>query len=112
MDFESFEQIVVELVAGSGEGRSKAMEAIAKAKQGDFESAVELIESAEESLSKAHSVQTGLIQKEARGEHARMSLLMVHAQDHIMNAMTVRDMALEMIDLYKMIYGKLGVKND
>jgi PTS system cellobiose-specific IIA component len=30
-----------------------------------------------------------------------MSLLAVHAQDHVMNAMTVRDLALEIIAMSK-----------
>jgi len=28
-------------------------------------------------------------------------LLMVHAQDHLMNAITVRDLAIEFVDMYK-----------
>ena len=31
---------------------------------------------------------------------------MVHAQDHLMNAITVKDMAEEFIDLYEKIYLK------
>ncbi|WP_459594173.1 PTS lactose/cellobiose transporter subunit IIA [Dickeya ananatis] len=31
---------------------------------------------------------------------------MVHGQDHLMNAMTTRDIALEMIEMYKMIKNK------
>jgi len=30
----------------------------------------------------------------------QMSLLMIHAQDHLMNAMTVKDLAAEMVELY------------
>ena len=30
-----------------------------------------------------------------------ITLLMVHAQDHLMNAMTVRDLAQEMIAMYE-----------
>lgn len=37
-----------------------------------------------------------------------MSLLMVHAQDHLMNAMTVKDLAAEMIDLYEKITVQRG----
>lgn len=47
---------------------------------------------AAEELSKAHHYQTELIQNEAGGEKTEMTLLMVHAQDHLMNAMTVKDM--------------------
>ena len=52
-------------------------------------------------MSQAHRSQTELIQGEARGEEKNLSLLLVHAQDHLMNAITIRDMAIEFIDVYK-----------
>lgn len=33
---------------------------------------------------------------------------MVHAQDHLMNAITVRELAVQMIEMYKVIYMKAG----
>lgn len=53
---------------------------------------------------KAHHYQTELIQAEMRGEKTELSLIMVHGQDHLMNAMTVRDLALQMIEMYRVIY--------
>ena len=46
-------------------------------------------------------MQTQLLTKEANGERSEVSLLMVHAQDHLMNAMTVKDLATEIVDIYK-----------
>ncbi|MFS8514414.1 MAG: PTS lactose/cellobiose transporter subunit IIA, partial [Planifilum fulgidum] len=34
----------------------------------------------------------------------------VHAQDHLMNAITVKDLAVELIDLYKRISTSGGAK--
>ena len=48
-----------------------------------------------------HEFQTGILKAEASGEHLEMSLIMVHAQDHLMNSMTVRDLANEFIKLYE-----------
>lgn len=101
MEILSMEQIVMELVVNGGNARSKAMAAIKAAKGGDFESAKEKIKEANEALNKAHDFQTSLIQKEAAGESLEISLLMVHAQDHLMNAMTVRDLAKEMVFMYE-----------
>jgi len=56
---------------------------------------------AKEALSKAHTFQTNLIQNEAAGEVVKISLLVIHAQDHLMNAMTVLDLAQEMIAMYE-----------
>jgi len=101
MEAVSMDQIVMELVVSGGNARSKAMEAIKAAKKGDFETAKEKIKEANEALNKAHNFQTGLIQKEAGGEGVEISLLMIHAQDHLMNAMTVRDLAKEMVCMYE-----------
>ncbi len=43
-----------------------------------------------------------MIQAESRGEKNEISLLMIHAQDHLMNALTVRELAIEMIEEIKM----------
>ena len=68
------EQIVINLIVNSGSARSSAIEAIQYAKAGD-------LEKADESL----------------------NLLMVHAQDHLMTALVVIDLAQEFIDVYKKI---------
>ncbi|WP_205619696.1 PTS lactose/cellobiose transporter subunit IIA [Gracilibacillus halophilus] len=91
------------IIVHGGNARSNALSSIKKAKEGDFQEAERLIDDANEELSQAHRVQTDLIQAETRGEGSEITLLMVHAQDHLMNAMTVRDLAQEMIELYQNI---------
>lgn len=93
------EQIIMELVVNGGDARSCALEAIRAARANDFEEAEACLKHADEALQKAHEIQTSMIQKEAAGEHIEVQLLMVHAQDHLMNAMTVKDLAVEIIEL-------------
>ncbi|MDR4151396.1 hypothetical protein FO584_33655, partial [Bacillus thuringiensis] len=50
--------------------------------------------------------QTERIQSEARGEKTEVSVLLIHAQDHSMNAITVKELAAEFIDLYKKLEAK------
>jgi PTS system cellobiose-specific IIA component len=103
----SLEEIITELVVNGGDAKSKAIQAIRAAKKGDFDTAELKIKEANESLQKAHEFQTDIIQAETRGEKtAEMSLLMVHGQDHLMNAITTKDLAIEMIEMYKIIYNK------
>jgi len=90
-----------ELILYAGNGRSYAMEAIREAKRGNFEKAEELIAKAGEEIGQAHEVQTKLIQSEAGGQSVQLNMLMVHAQDHLMTSMVVRDLAKEIIDIYK-----------
>ena len=94
------ETIIMELIVNSGNARSRAMEAIEAAKNGNLDKAKEKIKEAEEDLGKAHNVQTNLIQNEANGNKIEVSLLLIHAQDHLMNAMTIKDMAKEFVDMY------------
>lgn len=97
----SYEEIVVDIIVNGGNARSRAMEAIQFAKSGKLEEAIAAIEKAGEFLDKAHTAQTQLIQEETAGNGKQVTLLMVHAQDHLMNAMTVRDLAQEFVDMYR-----------
>lgn len=99
----SMEQIVMELVVNSGTARSMAMAAIEEGAQGNFEAADEQLEAAKNQIAKAHEFQTELIAQEAGGNPQKVSLIMVHGQDHLMTAMVVIDLAEKMIQLYKKI---------
>ncbi|WP_342550209.1 PTS lactose/cellobiose transporter subunit IIA [Paenibacillus sp. FSL P2-0089] len=92
---------IMTLIANSGEARSKAMEAIQVAKTNDFVAAKKMLQEASDVLRMAHKIQTGLIQEEAGGSKQEITILMIHAQDHLMNAMTVKDLAAEFIELYE-----------
>lgn len=99
----NYEEIVLQIIVSGGSARSFAMEAIINAKSGKINDARESISKAEKELMNAHQIQTKLIQDEAAGNKTEISLLMVHAQDHLMNAITVKDMAKEFVDLYEKI---------
>lgn len=101
----NLEEIITNLVLNGGEGKSKSMLAISSAQKGKFDLAEQYIKDAEEAICKAHNFQTELLQKEAAGESdIQFSLLIVHGQDHLMNAMTVKDLAKEMINIYKELH--------
>lgn len=104
MDDEKInENIIFQIISCSGEARSFSMEAIQYAKKGEIEKALGCIGEADQKLAKAHKEQTKLIQSEAAGQKVPLSLLLIHAQDHLMNAITVKDMAQEFVDLYETI---------
>lgn len=97
------EQLIFTIIANSGEAKSSAMEAINYAKSRNFDEADKAIKTAYDSFVKIHEVQTGMIVKEVNGEKQPMSLLMVHAQDHLMTTMLFIDLAKEFIDVYRLI---------
>ena len=82
----NMEEQIMQIILFSGNAKSTAFEAIQAAKENDLEQANKLLEEANEELINAHKVQTFLIQSEIRGEKVETSLLLIHAQDHLMNA--------------------------
>lgn len=97
------EEVIMNLIMYSGEARSLCMEAIQLAKEGKVDGAKELISKAAAELGEAHHSQTSLIQNEAAGNRAEVTLLLVHAQDHLMTSITVKDLATEIVELYSRI---------
>ena len=95
------EMVIMNLIVGAGSAKSFAMEAIRQAKEGSFKEAEESLGNAGDDIAKAHHTQTDLIQRAAKGEAIEISLFMVHAQDHLMTAMLAKDLAAEIVELYK-----------
>lgn len=102
---ENLEEISFFIISAAGDAQSMMLEALAKAREGDFQEADAKMKQADKELNKAHKSQTGLIMKEAQGEKSEYSVLMVHAQDHLMNAMLAKQLIREMIKLYQDIKG-------
>jgi cellobiose PTS system EIIA component len=103
MDEKIVEQSM-ELILCAGNGKSIAIDAVkTMLNDGDIEKAKEKIKEAGKEIGKAHGIQTSLLQSEMAGEKLEKSILLIHAQDHFMNALTVRDMSSLMIDMYEKI---------
>lgn len=98
------------LIANGGNARSLAFEAIRDAKVGKIKEAREKLADADKSLLEAHNSQTKMLTQEAQGNHTHVTLLVVHSQDHLMNAITFRDLAGEMVDLYEKLYASGTLK--
>lgn len=99
MKKEELYNLSFQLILHSGNARSLAMEALYAAKEKNFVGAREKLKEADEAFVMAHHLQTELIQKESSGEELELPIILVHAQDHLMTAMTVKDLAKEIIDL-------------
>lgn len=94
---------MIQIIINSGEARSHCLNAIQQARQGNYAESDLLMQTAKECLSKAHVAQTELIRNEVQGNGSPPTMVMVHAQDHLMNALTIRDLVTEMIEMQKMI---------
>lgn len=88
------ENDIMNIIMNAGNARSKCLTATKLAINSEFDKADALLLEAKADLTKAHKTQTKLIKEEISGEsQVAISLLMIHAQDHLMNALTVRDLA-------------------
>lgn len=94
------ENLAMQLIVYSGNAKSQAMSAIALAKKGDTEQAKERMKESETAMTEAHKFQTEALQKSFDHPDAGVNMLMAHAQDHLMNAITTQTLAIEFIDLY------------
>lgn len=101
---ENLEQIIFEIIVHGGNARAKSYDALRAAQQYDFKIAEEYMIEADEEIAQAHKIQTEIIQKEAAGDKVEITVLFVHAQDHLMTAIAEKGLIENMIDLYKRIY--------
>ncbi|UBH14764.1 PTS lactose transporter subunit IIA [Macrococcus armenti] len=101
MNREETTMLGFEIVAYAGDARSKLLEALNAAKNGEFDKAEQLVEEADKCIVDAHNAQTSLLTKEASGEDIAYSVTMMHGQDHLMTTLLLKDMMKHIIELYK-----------
>ncbi|MCC3145757.1 PTS lactose/cellobiose transporter subunit IIA [Halanaerobium sp. Z-7514] len=99
----NYEQLVFTIISNAGDGKALIFEALSHARNGDFQLAEKKLSEADESLNKAHDEQTSLLTDEAKGGKKETGILMVHAQDHLMNALLAKDLVEEMIETQKQL---------
>ena len=101
MTKEEVSMIGFEIVAYSGDAKSKLLLAVEKKKQKDFTECDKLISEANDCLNDAHKSQTELLQLEARGENIDIGFITVHAQDHLMTTILLKDIINNLLDIYR-----------
>lgn len=97
------ESISMQLIAAAGDAKGCAFEALTEANEGNFERAEELLKEATAATLPVHKEQMQLITATANGEDVPINVLLVHAQDHLMNSELAQDLIKELITLYKRV---------
>lgn len=97
----NLEKMVFNIISHAGNSRSACFQALDFAKNGDFDKSDLLMKQAKEELSQVHNIQTSLIQEEAAGNKQEFSLLLIHAEDHLMTAILAKDLISELIQMHK-----------
>lgn len=98
---EDMEMICFKIISAVGEAKSDYISAIEAAKKGDFGKAEEAMKHGDACYVNGHKEHAGLITKEASGEKTDVCLLLMHAEDQLMAAETIKLLASELIELYR-----------
>ncbi|MFT8351947.1 PTS lactose/cellobiose transporter subunit IIA [Clostridium saccharoperbutylacetonicum] len=100
---EPLEMAIMNIIINAGDCKNHAYMALNFVNEGKYEEADKEIVLANDALSKAHDSQTEMLQKEAAGEKIELSVLFVHAQDHLMTAITEKNLIQQIMELRKVV---------
>lgn len=95
------ESTVMELIIHAGEARSSSMQALQAARKQQWQEAEAALQEASQAAREAHRIQTALIGADEGSGKIPVNLILVHAQDHLMNAMLCRELVEEIIYLHR-----------
>ena len=96
---DNLELVSFQIISAVGVAKSSFIEAMKIAEKGDFD-----LKEGDQEFVKGHEAHAGLIQKEANGEKVVPNILLMHAEDQLMSAETIKMMALEIIKLNQRLY--------
>lgn len=100
---QELEIAIMNIIINAGDCKNHAYMALNYVNEGKYDEADQELQLANDALAKAHDGQTMFLHKEANGEKVDMSVLFVHAQDHLMTAITEKNLIEQIIELRKVI---------
>ncbi len=102
------EDAAFKIISAAGDGKAQVAEALKEARSGNFGKAEECLKKADAKIMEAHAMQTEeFLKKEAAGEiKEQLSVIVSHAQDYVMTALVMKEMAEEMVHIYEQLRAK------
>ena len=102
------EDAAFKIISAAGDGRAQVAEALREARSGNFGKAEECLKKADAKIMEAHAMQTEeFLKKEAAGEiKEQLNVIVSHAQDYVMTALVMKEMAEEMVHIYEQLRAK------
>lgn len=101
VDIEKVSQAAMEIITYGGLAKSNYLMALKQYKLGNEMEAKEKIQEGASEFSKAHAVHARILAEEMQLLEPQVSLLLVHAEDQLMSAETVKLLVEEIIEIYK-----------
>ena len=99
---EELESIIFELIVHSGNARGLLYEALDCTENKEYQKIDDLLAQAKAEMNTAHNIQTQLIQDNIAGK-GEISLLLIHAQDQLMTAMSEQALIERLIKMQKQL---------
>ncbi|MBO6293994.1 MAG: PTS lactose/cellobiose transporter subunit IIA [Selenomonas sp.] len=104
----NLEDAAFKIISAAGDGKAQVTEALKEARSGNFGRAEECLKKADAKIMEAHAMQTEeFLKKEAAGEiKEQLNVIVSHAQDYVMTALVMKEMAEEMVHIYEQLRAK------
>lgn len=107
---EKFESICFEIITNVGIAKGYYISAIRAMKvENDINRALSLMKKGDESIVVGHKAHAELLKLDAEGEVDNVPLLVMHSEDQLMSAETIKIFAEELIDLYQCLADKQDI---
>ena len=100
---EELEVAIMNIIINAGDCKNHAYMALNNVNDEKYEEADKELQLSEDAIAKAHDFQTMFLHKEANGEKIEISVLFVHAQDHLMTAISEKNLIEQIIELRKIV---------
>ncbi|WP_416324665.1 PTS lactose/cellobiose transporter subunit IIA [[Eubacterium] hominis] len=105
---EELNNAAMQMILFAGNSRNMVNEALRDTEQNVDRSCVdEKMKCAKEEITKAHKIQTDMIQSTIEDDELETTLLFTHAQDTLMTIYSELNMATHMIKMYRMLEDKV-----
>lgn len=100
MNIEEVSEVAMQVISYAGSAKSLYLSALQAYKNGDEINAIKMLEEGDESALIAHKAHTQLLHKEMSERESQATLLMIHAEDQLMNAETIKILVEEIKVIY------------
>lgn len=95
------EEVCFQIIASVGTAKSMYLEALSHARTGDMQKAREMIKEGEGIFATGHETHMQALAYDVSDPQARLPLLLVHAEDQLMAAETVKVLVEELLYIYE-----------
>lgn len=100
VDVEKISLTAMEIITYAGLAKSNYMMALKEYKAGNKNDAAQKMEEGSDAFLKAHEVHSKILTDEMEKLEPQVCLLLVHAEDQLMGAETIRLLVDELMELY------------